>query len=461
MDAEFEGTVPPEKIQTATCTAAHLLRSARNAAEVYLLQVIPVSSSELFHKLRDGRSPLDSEICSISSVRSQVAKEIDAYNTEILQLWQTLLKLQRDRDRLKVYAEHFDALLSPIRRLPYDILLQIFERVCTETFYIRPPVITLRLGLVCKRWRDVTLDTLSLWSNIFIPSPNIPGYRWTYVYKTVQLQLLRSRQMPLALNVESFQAGKTRAFSLIMDQLHRVRRVECSAKTLSLLPSSLLDATEQLTITEGSARVGTLDLPKPQSLAILDFNSLAGAILPQHIHTLNLVFRSGAFDAVIYNLSTMRSLCYLTLESRSFQGDANTNHLPVHLTRLTSLTCHHLRHNDDISRLLASVYVLSLTHLTIIGGSLQLDFLKSLLERSNSPLQKLEILINVVSFAAVDLPTLIGILRIVPGLTTMVIHEQKEKVLLLETLFIWRSVGTMILFCRSLSISSSLQVHPG
>ncbi|PBK61803.1 hypothetical protein ARMSODRAFT_1025348 [Armillaria solidipes] len=197
------------------------------------------------------------------------------------------------------------------------------------------------------------------------------------------------------------------------------------------VPSSLLD----LTITEGSAHVGTFDLPKLQSLTILDLIPLAGAILPQNIHTLDLAFRSRAFDTVIYNLSRMQSLRHLTLESRGFRGYANTNHLPVHLTRLTSLTCRNLRLGDDISRLLASVCVPSLTHLTIIGGNLQLDFLKSLLERSNSPLQRLEILINVVSFAAVDLPTLIGILRIVPGLTTLVIHEQKENVLLSETLF--------------------------
>lgn len=76
-----------------------------------------------------------------------------------------------------------------------------------------------------------------------------------------------------------------------------------------------------------------------------------------------------------------------------------------------------------------------MTSLTIIGESLQLDFFKCLFKQSNSPLQKLEILINIVLFAAVDLPTLIGILTIVPGLTTLVIHEQKENVLLLEMLF--------------------------
>ncbi|PBK84086.1 hypothetical protein ARMGADRAFT_1088798 [Armillaria gallica] len=258
-----------------------------------------------------------------------------------------------------------------------------YSNVFAKSPYIRPPVITLCLGLVCKRWRNVTLDSPSLWSNIVIPSPTFPGYRWTYVYKTVQLQLLRSMQMPLALNVETCQPEKTRAFSLFMDQLHRVRRVECSAKTLSLLLSSLLDAAEHLTITEGSARVGTLDLPKLRSLTILDFIffPITGTILPQNIHTLDLVFRSRAFDAVIYILSRMRSLRHLTLESRGFRGYGNTNHLPVHLTRLTSLTCRNLRFGNDISRLLASVYVPSLTHLIIIGGSLQLDFIKSLLEQ--------------------------------------------------------------------------------
>ncbi|SJL14511.1 uncharacterized protein ARMOST_17972 [Armillaria ostoyae] len=379
-----------------------------------------LSSSKLFHgKLRDGRSPLASEICAIISVRSHVVNEIDAYNAEILQLWQSLLKLQRYRDRLRVYAEHLDALLSPVRRLPYGISLQIFDRVRKETPCIRPPVMTLRLGLVCKRWGDITLDSPSLWSNII-----------RRLFQGIDGHASGSQRTEYSGREDSYlqsrhgSASPCAAGSMLSENALAVT-----------VPSSLLDAVEHLTITEGSAHVGTLDLPKLQSLTILDLIPLAGAILPQNIHTLDLVFRSRAFDAVIYNLSRMRSLRHLTLESRDFRGYANTNHLPVHLARLTSLTCLNLRLGDDISRLLASVCVPSLTHLTIIGGNLQLDFLKSLLEQSNSPLQRLEILINVVSFAAVDLPTLISILRIVPGLTTLVIHEQKENVLLSKTLF--------------------------
>ncbi|PBK61806.1 hypothetical protein ARMSODRAFT_896263, partial [Armillaria solidipes] len=101
--------------------------------------------------LREGYSPADSEVESISDVQLQIIKEVSAYDAEIRGLEITLEELYRDRDRLRTYAKYHSALLSPVRRLPYDILLQIFKDVCAAQYKIHPPRNCLRLGLVCKR----------------------------------------------------------------------------------------------------------------------------------------------------------------------------------------------------------------------------------------------------------------------------------------------------------------------
>ncbi|PBK84103.1 hypothetical protein ARMGADRAFT_943983, partial [Armillaria gallica] len=122
-----------------------------------------ISSSELFFESRQLYSPPESNILAISGVRSQMANEINAYDAEILRIQGTLEKLNRDRDWLKSYADHYGALLAPVRRLSYDVLLQIFEEACRQESDLCPSNVPFLLGLVCKRWRDVTIDSPSLW----------------------------------------------------------------------------------------------------------------------------------------------------------------------------------------------------------------------------------------------------------------------------------------------------------
>ncbi|KAK0184187.1 hypothetical protein F5146DRAFT_1075578, partial [Armillaria mellea] len=89
--------------------------------------------------------------------------------------------------------------------------------------------------------------------------------------------------------------------------------------------------------------------------------------------------------------------------------------------------------HDNSSVILRSIRVPSLTNLTIVGGNLQLDAIKALLERSSPPLKHLEIITNV-NTEPVDLPKLLSILQMVPDLTTLAIHEQRSGVLITPSL---------------------------
>jgi hypothetical protein len=53
----------------------------------------------------------------------------------------------------------------PINQLPYDVLREIFQHLCSEDpeEYILPPT---RLGAVCKTWRQVAWAAPSLWTEL-------------------------------------------------------------------------------------------------------------------------------------------------------------------------------------------------------------------------------------------------------------------------------------------------------
>ncbi|KAJ7633461.1 hypothetical protein DFH06DRAFT_1222859 [Mycena polygramma] len=88
---------------------------------------------------------------------------------------------------------------SPISRLPYDVLAEIFMwGLCANGFLSlnhrsRLPLEPLTLSHVSSRWRDAALSTPALWSTIWMDRPreaHIP---------MVELWIERSRQCPLIL----------------------------------------------------------------------------------------------------------------------------------------------------------------------------------------------------------------------------------------------------------------------
>ncbi|KAK0434500.1 hypothetical protein EV421DRAFT_1840229 [Armillaria borealis] len=278
-----------------------------------------ISSSELFFKFRKLYSPSESDILAISSVRSQMAKEIDAYDAEIVQIQRNLEELNRDRDRLKSYADHYGALLAPVRRLSYDALLQIFEEACKQESDLCPSNVLFLLGLVCKRWRNITIDSPSLWSTIVIRLPTktyFPLPRWRSIHEVVKLQLLRSGRMPLVLRFMSPKLVIVDDYTLdiitetLVTHRFRFREVRGPARAITRLPSGLLASLGSL-IMEGymeDSPYYVFDLPNLHTLTIRDGVPIGCFNLPQHVHTLNLEFRPGEVGAVVYNLSRMQNL---------------------------------------------------------------------------------------------------------------------------------------------------------
>ncbi|KAK0190761.1 hypothetical protein F5146DRAFT_1137587 [Armillaria mellea] len=74
-------------------------------------------------------------------------------------------------ERLQGKIDDCKAIISPMRRLPLEILLEIFfwinaDRTPIDVFSMTS--IPRTLGLVCRRWREIVRRTSALWSNILV-----------------------------------------------------------------------------------------------------------------------------------------------------------------------------------------------------------------------------------------------------------------------------------------------------
>ena len=109
------------------------------------------------------------QLYTTESLRDQMSSSISSFSSMI------------DSAQESINAKKL-GVLHPIRRLPVEILLQIFEDCVndeTDEYHRHPPRIldvnptmALRLAGVCSRWRDVMIVTPYLWRHFRAPTEN-------------------------------------------------------------------------------------------------------------------------------------------------------------------------------------------------------------------------------------------------------------------------------------------------
>ncbi|KAH7915221.1 hypothetical protein BJ138DRAFT_1109899 [Hygrophoropsis aurantiaca] len=100
-------------------------------------------------------------------------------------------------------SSHLNAMLSLARRLPPEIVAMIFAFCCPPDKPSESPVhALLRLGQICRAWRDVLCSTPHLWSSLVIHFPITAVYRAELVEKvlsTIHTWLERSKPFPMSI----------------------------------------------------------------------------------------------------------------------------------------------------------------------------------------------------------------------------------------------------------------------
>ncbi|KAK6977601.1 hypothetical protein R3P38DRAFT_3123760 [Favolaschia claudopus] len=109
--------------------------------------------------------PTDVEVLQIKSLISQALHQLLSLDA--------LEKHEENRKPLTSYIDEHKALISPIRRVPLEILSEIFmaclprDRFCTLSASETPVL----LGHICSSWRALSLAIPQLWASLHVVEP--------------------------------------------------------------------------------------------------------------------------------------------------------------------------------------------------------------------------------------------------------------------------------------------------
>ncbi|KAF7376684.1 hypothetical protein MSAN_00085400 [Mycena sanguinolenta] len=163
-------------------------------------------SSPFASKLGTNYCPLDVEIPEIQAVLVEPLSRLRSLDDRIADLQKAIDELAQERAGVKTYVDAHQALLSPIRRLPLDILQEIFvaclptHRNCVMSASEAPVL----LGRICSSWRALALSSPRLWSSVHIVEPDRAHWPAELQAQRVEITkawLGRSGQCPLAISL--------------------------------------------------------------------------------------------------------------------------------------------------------------------------------------------------------------------------------------------------------------------
>ncbi|KAF9069523.1 hypothetical protein BDP27DRAFT_1222385, partial [Rhodocollybia butyracea] len=195
-------------------------------------------SSENHQKSSDGRVKIDnavlneklrtwypaaigelSEVTETLKLAQEDIVDCDAEMDRLRSAYQAEMhRLSARREGLILCTEKLSGLLSPIRRLPDELLCLIFLDCCTENdMRNRKPGEALTLSSVCTRFRQLAISYPALWSNLKVLLPSEyediddpetpiqdPGFleEETKLTSLIQLYLDRSENRLLTLDLD-------------------------------------------------------------------------------------------------------------------------------------------------------------------------------------------------------------------------------------------------------------------
>ena len=137
--------------------------------------------------------PSDTERREIFCILQEPQARLAKMDDEIERMQAALEEMKRQRDGLSQYIDHYRALTSPIRRLPKEILLEIFVHCLPKEHnaYMSSHEAPLLLGRICSSWRSISLSAPRLWTTIYVPVPRTDMYPWQVIAKAEYIVALK------------------------------------------------------------------------------------------------------------------------------------------------------------------------------------------------------------------------------------------------------------------------------
>ncbi|KAJ6505556.1 hypothetical protein C8R45DRAFT_973104 [Mycena sanguinolenta] len=246
-------------------------------------------------KLGTNYVPSDEEIKDLHGLLVDPIEELAKVQAQIGQLKARRESLQRTIDAHK-------ALISPMRRIPYDVLREIFS-ACLPTAHgalIDISEAPLLFGRVCRHWRALAYSAPTLWTSIHIP-PLRPPERsvdfFPQLRPVIEQWLERTAACTLSVSlVETSEYGSdpdTHPISLLPNLSHRLRHLSLCGDPRLLLPilclgSDSLPALESIDIYDKSNRPYRFGIEHPEALNLLQLPGLTDISLRVMVDPLSL-----------------------------------------------------------------------------------------------------------------------------------------------------------------------------
>ncbi|KAJ7194531.1 hypothetical protein GGX14DRAFT_475987, partial [Mycena pura] len=147
-----------------------------------------------------------------------------ALNAHILHLQATLAQLSQRRDETVEHLRVHRAILSPIRRVPMELVCTIFEMASAQNRvkFGTPPW---QLGFICRSWRQYALSYPLLWSSVTV-YPCSSESKIQQLLAQLQTQLSRATNASLDIHWSCVtRAPDSRLLGLILPHSNRWRNV--------------------------------------------------------------------------------------------------------------------------------------------------------------------------------------------------------------------------------------------
>ncbi|KAF9075312.1 hypothetical protein BDP27DRAFT_1315869 [Rhodocollybia butyracea] len=212
--------------------------------------------SRIEHDLRSEFGPFVIRPERAEEVKQMLAladKDIEDHDSEIARLHGQILIIEEGKRKLEAQRARLRALLSPVRKLPNEILSRIFQHVCennslrgynAHTLPIHFSAMT--ISFVCSRWRDLALSSPRLWAHLTIGVCTRDAARELRLINILTRLLKRSSPLKLSLNIDCndcyLREGTLPFLDLLLQHAHRWETFTFHALyplTLYQMPSGL------------------------------------------------------------------------------------------------------------------------------------------------------------------------------------------------------------------------------
>ncbi|THU79803.1 hypothetical protein K435DRAFT_697061, partial [Dendrothele bispora CBS 962.96] len=165
-----------------------------------------LESSPFYHLLDTNHAASRAEAKLIHELLCLPEQELRNIDEEIARLDTLLDHLRSRKEKLASYIHKHRQLLSPIRRIPPEIIAELFTYCLPST---HPPTrdlseAPLLLTLVCKQWRQIAFSTPYMWSalHIYIPYSRVSDEGFMERRKKgIKQWLERSGNLPISLSL--------------------------------------------------------------------------------------------------------------------------------------------------------------------------------------------------------------------------------------------------------------------